>query len=121
MPIEHVICYLQLQHDYVNTNIIYLNTFLSKVILRFYRINFRRCNLFELLPLPLSGNEGNELDHSQLQCLVSGYEQLHVTGILMSALEKEVKHMTIFIPCKPTLSHTSAILHYLGDPTLCTS
>ena len=61
-------------------------------IVLFYCI-FRRCNLFELLPLPLSGGEENQMDHSRLQFLVTGYQQLHRAQILLPALEKEVRDM----------------------------
>ncbi|CAB4005561.1 DNA-dependent kinase catalytic subunit-like [Paramuricea clavata] len=48
-----------------------------------------RCNLFELLPLPLSGDEESQMDHSRLQFLVTGYQQLHKAQILLPALENE--------------------------------
>ena len=57
-------------------------------------LSFRRCNLFELLPLPLSGSEENQMDHSRLHFLVTGYQQLHRAQILLPALEQEVKRST---------------------------
>ncbi|XP_028413162.1 DNA-dependent protein kinase catalytic subunit-like [Dendronephthya gigantea] len=48
-----------------------------------------RCNLFELLPLPLSGEECDQMDHTRLQLLVRGYQQLHRAEILLPALAKE--------------------------------
>jgi hypothetical protein len=70
----------------------------SNVILIIFNI-FRRCNLFELLPLPLSGDEESQMDHSRLQFLVTGYQQLHKAQILLPALENEVSKSISSISC----------------------
>ena len=76
----------------------------SNVILIIFNI-FRRCNLFELLPLPLSGDEERQMDHSRLQFLVTGYQQLHKAQILLPALENEVSKSISSISCHNTTEY----------------
>ena len=86
-------------------------------------VQYSHCNLFDQLPLPLSGPEESQVDHLRLGHLVQGYQQLHSAGLLLPSqvqcrftlmlvncgcIVSVVNPISIFVPVSITLSKDDA-------------